>query len=57
MEQPLVEGNSPESIFFRNFYRCDRCGYVWSDVWSAQCDDDCGTCGARHVSPYNSEDE
>ena len=33
---------------FRNFYRCDRCGNEWEDVWSATCDDDCpsarGTC-------------
>ena len=26
------------------------------DVWSAQCDDDCPQCGARHMSPYDSED-
>jgi hypothetical protein len=27
---------------FRNFYQCARCGQEWTDVWSAQCDDDCG---------------
>ena len=42
---------------FRNFYRCDRCGHEWTDVWSATCDDDCPACGARHLSPYKSEDE
>jgi hypothetical protein len=26
----------------------------WADVWSAQCDDDCPHCGARHMSPYKS---
>ena len=41
---------------FRNFYRCDRCGHEWTDDWSATCDDDCPACGARHMSPYKSED-
>jgi len=41
---------------FRNLYHCPRCGHAWSDVWSAQCDDDCPACGARHISPYKSED-
>ena len=41
---------------FRNFYRCDRCGHEWEDVWSATSDDDCRACGARHMSPYHSEE-
>src|ERR1700751_4509627 len=41
---------------FRNFYRCDRCAHEWTDEWSAMCDDDCPHCGARHMSPYKSED-
>ena len=41
---------------FRNFYPCDRCGHEWEDVWSASCDDDCPACGARHMSPYQSEE-
>ncbi len=41
---------------FRNYYRCTECGGEWTDVWSAQCDDDCPHCGARHLSPYKSED-
>src|SRR5437868_1080657 len=41
---------------FRNYYRCDRCGNEWTDLWSAQCDDDCPHCGARHMSPYKSKD-
>jgi rubrerythrin len=44
-----------EDRVFRNFYRCDRCGHEWEDVWSAACDDDCPACGARHMSPYQSE--
>ncbi len=41
---------------FLNFYHCARCGAHWTDIWSAQCDDDCPECGARHMSPYKSED-
>ena len=43
-------------MLFRNFYRCAACGSEWTDVWPAQCDDDCPHCGARHMSPYKSED-
>ena len=43
-------------MWFRNYYRCAECGCEWTDVWSAQCDDDCPWCGARHMSPYKSED-
>src|SRR4051812_46078232 len=43
-------------MLFRNFYQCARCGRGWTDVWPAQCDDDCPHCGARHMSPYKSED-
>ena len=42
--------------WFRNHYRCDRCGQEWTDEWSATCDDDCPHCGARHMSPQHSED-
>jgi DNA-directed RNA polymerase subunit RPC12/RpoP len=41
---------------FRNFYRCARCGHEWTDNWSGTSDDDCPACGARHMSPYQSED-
>ena len=43
-------------MLFRNFYRCTSCDDLWTDVWSATCDDDCPHCGARHMSPYKSED-
>ena len=43
-------------MLFRNFYRCATCGGEWTDLWPAQCDDDCPLCGARHISPYKSED-
>jgi hypothetical protein len=43
-------------MLFLNYYRCESCGGEWTDVWSAQCDDDCPYCGARHMSPYKSDD-
>ena len=51
-------GNAAPSEYrrFCNFYRCERCGNEWEDVWSATCDNDCRACGARHMSPYRSED-
>jgi hypothetical protein len=42
--------------WFVNSYQCYRCHHEWDDVWSATCDDDCPACGARHVSPYESND-
>ena len=42
--------------WYRNYYRCDRCGSEWPDEWSCMCDDDCPHCGARHMSPYKSDD-
>jgi Arc/MetJ-type ribon-helix-helix transcriptional regulator len=50
------ETDENEGASFRNFYRCVRCDNAWDDVWSCQCDDDCPACGARHISPYQSED-
>lgn len=42
--------------WFRNHYTCPRCGHTWQDAWTAQCDDDCPSCGKRHISPTHSED-
>ena len=42
--------------WFCNHYECDRCGSIWDDEWSCTCDDDCPYCGARHMSPWDSED-
>ncbi len=39
-----------------NFYRCDRCDRMWTDEWSCACDDECPRCGARDMSPFDSED-
>jgi len=54
--QTMIDEGEDESTF-RNYYRCASCGCEWTDVWSSQCDDDCPNCGARHMSPYKSEDE
>src|ERR1700732_729988 len=42
--------------WFRNHYKCDRCDGEWVDEWSSICDEDCMLCGARHMSPYDSDD-
>lgn len=42
--------------WFRNHYGCARCGHEWTDEWSCMCDDDCPNCGARHMSPFESDD-
>ena len=42
--------------WFLNFYKCARCRRIWTDQWSCMCDDDCPHCGARHMSPYDSEE-
>jgi predicted nucleic acid-binding Zn-ribbon protein len=42
--------------WFINYYKCPRCGQQWCDEWSATCDDDCPTCGMRHISPYQSDE-
>jgi DNA-directed RNA polymerase subunit RPC12/RpoP len=55
LAQRIEVPGTPEPRF-RNSYRCERCGHEWEDVWSASCDDDCPACGARHMSPYRSEE-
>jgi DNA-directed RNA polymerase subunit RPC12/RpoP len=42
--------------WFRNHYICESCEHEWSDEWSSTSDDDCPSCGARHMSPYESDD-
>ena len=46
----------PKEGWFRNYYRCEACGHEWEDEWSCMCDDDCPECGARHMSPFKSDD-
>ena len=42
--------------WFLNHYECARCHTRWSDEWSCMCDDDCPQCGARHMSPRDSDE-
>lgn len=42
--------------WYRNNYRCARCDHEWPDEWSCTCEDDCPDCGARHMTPYESDD-
>jgi hypothetical protein len=42
--------------WFLNHYECDECEKEWTDEWSCMCDDDCPHCGARHMSPHESEE-
>jgi len=42
--------------WFLIYYTCERCGDDWTDEWSCMCDDDCPNCGARHMSPHESDD-
>jgi hypothetical protein len=42
--------------WYRNHYTCARCDRDWTDEWSCMCDDDCPHCGARHMSPTDSDD-
>ena len=45
----------PEPLL-RNFYRCPDCETEWEDTWDCACDDRCPVCGAKNISPYDSED-
>ena len=42
-------------MFFRNHYRCPRCGHEWSFVWTDQRNDDCPNCGGKAMAPQKSE--
>jgi hypothetical protein len=42
--------------WFLNHYECARCRQEWTDEWSCMCDDDCPHCGARHMTPVESDD-
>jgi len=48
--------NTEVEMKFRNFYRCPYCSTEWEDVWDSTCEDDCPSCGKRHIKPYESED-
>jgi hypothetical protein len=42
--------------WFLNHYECARCDGTWTDQWSCMCDDECPHCGARDMTPSESED-
>lgn len=42
--------------WYSNHYICERCDATWTDEWSCMCDDDCPHCGARHMTPFKSDD-
>ena len=42
--------------WFLNFYKCARCKRRWTDEWSCMCDDTCPHCGARDMTPCESEE-
>ncbi len=52
----MIDTGEHIMAWFRNSYRCDRCGAEWQDEWSCMCDDDCRLCGARHMSPHRVDD-
>ena len=39
-----------------NYYECPECEDIWQDEWDCQVDDDCPSCGCRHISPYESQE-
>jgi hypothetical protein len=50
------EENDPESFpRFENHYCCPSCGNEWSMKWDSMCDDECGACGAKNISPQHSD--
>jgi hypothetical protein len=40
---------------YKNYYKCDKCGQEWEDMWDSTCDDECPNCGTE-MTPYESED-
>jgi hypothetical protein len=42
--------------WFLNHYECERCDGTWTDQWSCMCDDECPHCGARDMTPSESEE-
>lgn len=50
----MTHDQGESAVMFRNHYQCPRYNNEWHDEWSAMCDDDCPTCGCRHISPTGS---
>ena len=43
-----------EAEWVTNFYTCPRCHEQWQDEWDCGCDDECPSCGTRHITPTHS---
>lgn len=41
---------------FVNSYECPSCGHTWDDEYSCAVDEDCPSCGLRHISPVSSSE-
>jgi hypothetical protein len=39
---------------YLNQYECPECGAFWEDIWDCGCDDTCGVCGCKNISPIES---
>lgn len=52
----IAEREEAPAARFLNHYTCERCGEAWQDEWSCAADDDCPSCGARHMTPHTSEE-
>jgi hypothetical protein len=40
----------------RNLFQCPICEHEWSDIWTSEAAEDCPNCGARNVTPYDTEE-
>mgnify|MGYP003642342440 FL=1 len=51
-----IQDNKEMVMTWLNYYECPECNDTWQDEWDCQVDDDCPSCGCRHISPYESVD-
>lgn len=46
--------SSKEKYGILNYYTCPVCNYYWEDEWDCEVEDDCPSCGHRHITPKKS---
>jgi len=51
----MTKNDVVESVFL-NYYTCPQCNHHWADVYDCTVEDDCPSCGERHIEPYKSTD-
>ena len=51
-----IQDNKEMVMTWLNYYECPECNDTWQDEWDCQVDNDCPSCGCRHISPYESVD-